>query len=171
MYYELYRRYTTGDSFGSDTRTESFGPIWDDIALATKAYSAIIQHYDFYLKLESGKYEVTRRHSYNAYKEQDMLLRLYAVTREWSIKGIEVTNAEWGATEVINIYQWCYRFAVEIKPGEYRTLPVSDHCGYFESLHTVYLVQTTHEVDYHIVSQSGDIIVSQDVRVIKEFNF
>lgn len=41
MYYEIYRNYTTGDSFGSSNEFDTIGLVWQDVSLAIKAFEAI----------------------------------------------------------------------------------------------------------------------------------
>lgn len=154
MHYELYRTYTTGDSFNSYRRTESLGLVWTNRTLAEAAFDSVKEHYRMYLVDDDpNKRKLPRRRRPNkSYEETDNLFRYFALSRPWSVAGY--TQLEYKPD--VYLHFWWYHFAVLDDNNEYRRLDVTGHCGYFETLHELFLieVEATDDLD-HIVVDSG----------------
>lgn len=135
MHYEIYRKYTTGDSFGSETRTDSLGPVWFNLDVAKKAFNDIKQHCELYEKLNSSHIQRPRwqRHSLAAYEETRMLLVYYRAAQDWFMHG---TQGYW--LRLSDNYHSC---ALQLDDDTYRNVDVATHCGYFETLHEIHLVE------------------------------
>lgn len=170
MYYEIYRNYTTGNSFGSSDEFGTIGLVWQDESLAIKAFEAISQHYNLYLHLESSQYRQSyRRHSPSAYAEQDLMLRYYAISQYWCEHGIRVFSEQYSDVDINLLCMWYFYFAVEVTPGEYRRIDIADHCGYFERLNSLVLVQVARDAE--VTVHYNELVESELVVLIQKTDF
>lgn len=160
MHYELYRDYRTGDSFGSETRFESFGFVWTDLELAKEAFMSVTEHYCYYKEQDSrSQYSyvnnLVRKLGRHSYREQDKITDFFIANRLW----YKNSECRYSGEHVTS---WMYSGGIGVRTevDEWRTLDVGSHTGYFESLYTILLIEVNDSENYECEDDiPGDMVI------------
>ena len=107
--------YQTGDSFGSDDKSDTIGLIWESRELAREALRSIKEHYTLYKESESFR---GRGH--------DAVLE-------------DMKKYDWWVEDEYYCSRGIYACAVLMDDGERRQVGTSMWCGYFERLYSAKL--------------------------------
>lgn len=97
------------------------------------------------------------------------MLRYYAVSQDWCEHGFRVFYEQYSDVDINLLYMWYFYFAVEVTPGDYRRIDIADHCGYFERLNSLTLVQVAHDAE--VTVHYKEIVESESVVLVQQADF